>query len=48
MSDSGLRFYSAGVLEFSVAGSTGAGDNIADIGHAGHEQYQTLESEADS
>lgn len=35
-------------LEFGVVGSAGEGDDVTDVGHAGHEEYETLEAEAES
>ncbi len=35
-------------LEFGVAGGAGEGDYIADVGHAGDEEHQTLESESEA
>ena len=34
--------------EFSVIGSAGEGDDVTDVGHAGHKENETLEAEAES
>ena len=36
------------LLEVCVVRSAGEGDNVADVGHTGHEEQQTLEAEAEA
>ena len=35
-------------LEVCVVRSAGEGDDVADVGHTGHEEQQTLEAEAEA
>ena len=34
--------------EFGVVGSAGEGDDVADVGHACHEEHETFEAEAEA
>ena len=36
------------LLEVGVVRSTGEGNDIADVGHTGHKEQQTLEAEAEA
>ena len=35
-------------LEFGVVGGAGEGDYVADVGHSGDEEHQTLEAQSES
>ena len=40
--------YTLTQLEVCVVRSAGEGDDVADVGHTGHEEQQTLEAEAEA